>query len=325
MATSGSFDYSRTAAQVISSALENIGVVPIGGTVASADSTAALARLNYIAKQYGNPASGVNLQTYSRKRITLLLQKGQQTYTIGPATGDARASAAVGRTTLSADEASNQTTLSITSNTDTTSYPGTTLTMAASDIVAIELDSGSLHFTTISGTPAATMDIASGITGAASAGNAVYWFTARAQRLVFLESAVLRDSSMNDTPIEVYSDVRQYEMGVASKLADGSPTALLFEPLLTNTRITLNRQPTDVTETLVLTGWYPGEDYDATSDDIAFSNEAYRFLAWELSFELAPSYGAAWTAIHEKNRLEARNTFLNLNPENSVLYFQSAT
>ena len=50
MATSGSWDYSLTAANVIDMALENIGVLAAGATVASADQTLALRRLNVIVK-----------------------------------------------------------------------------------------------------------------------------------------------------------------------------------------------------------------------------------------------------------------------------------
>lgn len=323
MATSGSFDYSLTAAQVIAASLENLGVIAAGGTVASADSALALIRLNLIAKQYQGRSDGApGMKIHTRQRVTLMLAKGQQTYSVGPASGDARASTLVGRTTLSAAEAAAQTTLSITSNTDTTTYPGTTLTMTASDIVGIQLDDGTIQWTTISGTPNTTMDVANALTGAAAAGNYVWWFTSRAQRFPVVESAVLRNSSYNDTELQVYTDEREYSLGVVDKYADGTPTAILVEPLRIATRITLNSQPTDVTDQIVLTVLYPAEDYDATSNDVAFPQEAMRFLVWELAWDLHPTYGIQWTGAMDKLRSEARAMYLNLNPENSILYFQ---
>jgi hypothetical protein len=323
VATSGSWDFGRTAAQVIASAMENLGVIAPGGTVASADSTMALARLNMIAKEHSGPIDGApGLKIHTRQRVTLMFAKGQQAYLIGPASTDARASTSVGRTTLSAAEASGQTVLSITSNTDTTSYPGSTLTMANTDIVGIELDDGTIQWTTISGTPGATMTVAVALTGDAASGNHVWWFTSRAQRLVHVESVVLRDESMNDTPLTVYRDIRQYELGVSSKNADGTPTSVLVEPLRIATRLTFDTQPTDVTDTVVITGWYPQEDYDATSDDIAFPQEAFRWLTWELAAELAPVYVRQWSQDMESRRQEARATYFNLNPETCDLYFQ---
>lgn len=325
MATSGSYDYSRTAAQVITAAFENLGEIEPGGTVPTGHSTMALVRLNFIAKQHQGRADGSGgLKHHTRQRVTLLLQEGQQTYLIGPASGDARASALVGRTTISADEAASQTTLSITSNTDTTTYPGTTLTMTASDIVAIEQNDGTLHFTTISGTPSSTMDIAAGLTAAAAAGNYVYWFTARAQRFVHIEAVTLRDENYNETPLTVYRDVVAYQAGVADKYADGDPTEVMIENLRITTRVTLNSQPTDVAKQIIITGWYPSEDYDATTDDIAFPQEAFNFLSWELAKQLAPGCSVRWTPEMEQNRVEARSAYLSLNPEVSDAYFQSA-
>jgi hypothetical protein len=323
VATSNSFDYSLTAANIIDMAVENLGVLASGGTIVAADQTLALRRLNVIAKQHQGTADGApGLKVHTRQRVTLLLAKGQQSYLVGPATTDARASTAVGRTTISADEAASQTTLSITSNTDTTSYPGTTITMTNGDFIGIELDDGTIQWTTISGTPGATATVATGLTSAAAAGNYVWWFTARAQRFPIIESARLRDENRKDVPLTIYRTAQEYDDGVADKYADGAPTALLVEPLRINTRVTLDSQPTDVTDTLEMTVLYPAEDYDATTNDIAFPQEALRFLAWELAFEIHPAFGATWTPGMEKLRQEARASYLNLNPENSVLCFQ---
>ena len=323
MATSGSYDYSRTAAQIIQAAYEDLGVVAPGGTVASADSTMALARLNMLTKQWqGNSDLAPGLKIHSRQRVSLFLAKGQQSYLVGPASSDARATTQYGRTTISAAEAAGQTTISITSNTDTTTSPGTTVTMTASDIVGIELDNGTIQWTTISGTPASTMDVAVALTGAAAAGNYVWWFTSRAQRFPLIESAVLRDENNNDTPLPVYTEVRQYDLGVADKHADGQPTSILVEPLRIATRVTCNSQPTDVTSQIVMTVLYPAEDYDTTSDDIAFPQEWFAALSWELALRLAPAKGRPWTKEMEMCRTQALTMARSLNPENSTAHFR---
>ena len=321
MATSGSYNFSLTAAQLIQAAYEDLGVTPPGISVTTEQSAMALQRLNILVKQLqGDVDMARGLKLWTRQRITLFLAKGQQTYLVGPASTDARATTAAGFTTLSAAEAAGQTTLSITSNTDTTTYPGTTITMTASDIIGIELDDGTIQWTTISGTPSTTADIAVALTGAASSGNKVYWFTARAQRFPLLEAAVLRDSTRGDRPLDVYNDIRTYELGNANKYSDGTPTCILVEPLRIATRITLDSQPTDVTEQIVLTALYPAEDYDATTDDIAFPQECYGMLSWELAFLLAPSAGR-WTEEMELNRQRAVNIYKNMNPETSDLHF----
>ena len=323
MTTSSSWNYSLTAANIMDMALENIKVLRVGGTITSGQQTFCLRRLNVIAKQYQGTSDGAQgLKIHTRQRITLMLAVGQNTYLIGPASTDARASTAIGRTTLSAAEAIGQTTLSITSNTDTTTYPGTTITMASGDIIGIELDDGTIQWTTISGTPSTTATVADSLTVAAASGNYVYWFTSRAQRFPVIESAVLREAGYTTTPLDIYTEVRQYEYGVSDKYANGTPTAMLVEPLRIATRVTLNSLPTNSQQQIILTVLYPSEDYDATTDDIAFPQEAFRFLSWELAFEIHPTFGAQWTQGMEKLRLEARQAWMTLNPENSVLYFQ---
>lgn len=325
MSTSGSYDYSLTAAGIISVALENIGATPIGGTDRSTYVTTCLRRLNMIAKQFQGTSDGAQgIKVHTRQRVAMFLEKGQQTYLIGPGSTDSKASTQYGRTTISADEAAGQTTISITSNTDTTNYPGTTVTMTAADVIGIELDTGAIHWSAISGTPSTTATITVALPSAAASGNYVYWFTSKAQRFPVIESAVLRYSTLVDTPIDVYTQVQQYDLGVADKYADGTPTRILVEPLRTNTRVTLNTQPTDVSQQIVMTVLYPAEDYDATSDDIAFPQEWLRALAWSLSKEVAPAFSRQWTPEMEANRIEAISIARGINPENSVLYFQSA-
>jgi hypothetical protein len=213
------------------------------------------------------------------------------------------------------------TSLSVTSLTDTTSYPGTTITMTASDIIGVEEDDGTISWTTISAAASSPITLGGALAGATAAGNQVFWFTSRAQRFPYIESAVLRNTSMEDMPLVIYTQAEEYDQGVASKFSDGAPTALLVEPLTLNTRVTLDSQPTDVTDTIVLTVLYPAEDYDATTDDIAFPQEAYRFLSWELARALSPAFGSIWTPVMEANRNDARAMYLNLNPENSAAFF----
>ena len=322
MATSGSWNYSVTAGDVINAAAQELKVLGEGQTLSSADETVLLARLNYLVKQWqGNADFAPGLKVHTRKTVTLFLAKDQAVYTIGPASTDSRATTQYGRTTLSAAEALGQTTLSITSNTDTTTYPGTTVTMTASDIVAIELDDGSLQWSTISGTPSTTMDIADALTGAAASGNYVYWFTSRAQHFPVLEYASLRDENLNDMPLSVFRTVQQYE-SLASKTGTGDPLRILVEPFYLNTRITLDTYPQDVTKQIRLTVLYPAEDYDATTNDIAFPQEWFAPLFMELAKRSVGTFAVPWTKEMEENRKEAIVIARNVNPEMSDAYFE---
>lgn len=329
MATSGSYDYSLTASNIITAAYEDLGVIAAGVSVASADSATALVRLNILAKQFQARNLGMAGQMiHQRTWVALPLVKGQQSYLVGPNTSDAVSLVArsMGRTTVSADEAAGQTIISVTALTDTTTNPGTTSTMTATNLIGIETDdSNNVHWSTISSTdagPPITVTIGAALPTArpATAGNYVWWGV-RAQRFPHLESVVLRDTNRQDIPMTVYRNAQDYEEGVADKYADSDPTCLLVEPLRLNTRITLNSQPTDATKHLLMSVWYPAEDYDAVANDIAFPQELYGFLEWELAFRLAPAFGVAWTTDMELNRKEATAIAKTLNPETSDLHF----
>lgn len=328
MATSGSYDYSATAAQIIYAAAENLQLVSGGSTINSNDESTLLRRLNFIAKQWqGKADMAQGLKLHTRQRLTLFLAAGQQRYTIGPASTDARCTAQYGRTTISAAEAASQTVISITSNTDTTTYPGTTVTMTAGDFIGIVQDDGTIHWSTISGTPGATATINDATTAAAAAGNFVYWFTARAQRFPVLETAVLREfdtttfGKASDMPLLTYTDVQQYE-ALADKTSDGDPTALLCEPLRLNTAVTFDCQPDDVTKVVNMTVLYPAEDYDATTNDIAFPQEWFAALEWELTFRSAPLAGKTWTPEMQQNYTQATAIARQVNPENTSAHFE---
>lgn len=323
MSTSGSWNFSIDRDTLIRSAYRAGRILGRDQTADAHHISTGAEALNMLVKQLQGPIDGAfGRKAWTRQRVTLFLAKGQQRYTIGPATSDARATTQYGRTTLSAAEAAAQTVLSITSNTDTTTYPGTTVTMTAGDVIGIELDDGTIQWTTISGTPASTATVANALTGAAAAGNYVYWFTSRAQRPVLVESASLRDENRKDRQLKLYTEVEDYE-SFPDKQADGDPNSLLVEYQRINTALTLDTQPQDVTKVIDLSVLYPTEDYDASTDDVAFPQEAYRALKFLLAGDL-------WTEYKEGDPPEwlqrlitqSKAIFDNLNPETTSLIYE---
>lgn len=283
----------------------------------------ALTRLNMIAKQWQGKADGApGLKVHTRQRISLFLAKGQQTYTVGPASTDSRSSTTWGRTTLSASAAALATVLSIASTADIVTDPGNTVTMTNGDFIGIQQDDGTIFWSTISTTSGGnSVTLNAGITTTSGSGLYVWWFTSRAQRFPILEAAILRDKTNQDTPLFVYRTVESYEQGNPSKYDAGTPVALLVEPLRLNTRIKLDVQPSDVTNTIILTALYPAEDYDVTTNDIAFPQEWYRALYLELAFALSHNIGR-WTPDLEKDRSDSLAWVHSLNPEVSNRYYQ---
>jgi hypothetical protein len=129
VASSGSYDFLVTRNDIINDAFTELGYLAAGETLSAEDLSWAARKLNMLVKQWQGKADfAPGLKAFARNRITLFLAKGQQRYLVGPATTDARCTTQYGRTTISANEAARADGGSITSNTDATTYPGTTVT-----------------------------------------------------------------------------------------------------------------------------------------------------------------------------------------------------
>jgi hypothetical protein len=324
MATSGSYNFSVTAAQIIVAAAEDLGILDPGQSIDSSDQTTLLQRLNFIAKRWqGKADMAQGLKLHTRQRVTVFLAKNQQTYLIGPAAADNNATTQYGRTTLAAAEAAGQTTLSITATTDAVTQPGTTVSMTAADKIGIVQTDGTLFWTTIASTGAGpTVVVDDALTVGAATGAYVYWYTSKAQRFPVCEASVLRNSDIVDVDLPVFTDVGQYEQGISNKTQQGDPIRLLIEPLRLTTRVTTDYYPQDVTKQLRLTVLYPSEDYDATSDDIAFPQEWFDALHWELAKSSHSIFGATWTPAMSENHMTATAIARELNPENTSRHFE---
>ena len=319
MATSGSWDYSVTALNIITSAAEDIGVIANGQSLDSDDLATMLRTLNLLVKQWqGTSDKFPGLKVWTRQRLVIFPVLDQARYLIGPASTDDRASVGSLSTLTTAAKADSATALVVSSTTG----------MTAADQLGIVLADGTIGWTTITTvTDGTNLVLPTNSLGAANSGAVVFTYTAKAQRFVELEAASLRDNSSLgqpiDTPLTIYTDVQQYE-AVVQKLASGDPTALLVEPQRINTAVTMNFAATNVYKTLRLTVIYPAEDYDnaAGSDDIGYPQEYYAALEWELARRCAPKFGRVWTPDLQGHWQIAVQEGINFNPVDTHLSFE---
>lgn len=308
MSLSGSFNFTVTAANVIQGALEKINVVQAGESVDSDDQSLALRELNGLVKQWAHPADGApGMAVWLRKLVYLFLTPGTREYSVGRS--GSRCTEDYHTTTLDAAEALGQTTLSVAATTD----------MANSDIIGIELDDGTIQWSTVSSFVANdTVTVADALTGAAASGNRVFYYTPVAEgvnsvawRPQDLLNAQLYDPSTGiDTPVTVYKRMeRNYFDSVADKTTQEDPSILFFEPMLSTSKITLERAAADGTKVLKLNCLSTVDDLDATTDDLNFPPEWNMALQWELAKRLVPAFGAAatWSNISQENWLQATN------------------
>lgn len=276
MATSGSYDFTRTRDEIINAALRKLGVLAEGETATAEQTNEAAEALNAMVKSW----MGKGIHLWVQQEIILFLEASttKQSYTIGPS-GD-HATTSLVKTELSADEAAAQTTISVDSSTG----------ISASDNVGIVLDDGTLHWTTISSVPDSTsIVIASGLPSVASTDNHVYTYTSKPQRPLRVQDARLKINDGNEVPMTGIS--RDSYFDLPNKGAAGKPTQFYYNPTLTNGTFYIWTTSDDVADYITMTTDYPLQDFDSANDNPDFPVEWIRTLIWNLADELKAEYG----------------------------------
>ena len=274
MATSGSTDFSIDRDSIIEEALQIVGVLGVGEAPTAAQLTDYSRTLNLIVKSL--MAEGLLLWTIDR--LVIFPVPNQEYYTIGSG-GDrvckytdyvkteVATAAASGATTLVVDSIAN---------------------MTASDVIGVEQDDGTLHWTTISGTPsAATITLAVALTAAVSVDRHVYTYTtAITGKPLRIEEGFIRQDGDSDVPIEFIS--RNDYMVLANKKNAGRINQAYFNPRRDSSEIWVWEVPDGnyLKEVLIITAQSLIEDFDTAADTLDFPIEWARFLVWELSADL---------------------------------------
>lgn len=308
MSTSGSVNYSQNRDQIITRALNVLDIVGVGFTASGAEIDHAANALNMLIKSWqGQTDFARGLKVWARKRGYLFLQRDQHEYTLP---GDNWTNAYVSTTTTAAATAGAGT-ISIASASG----------MTSGDYLGVELSTGALQWTTISGAPSTTLTLAASLTANVASGARVFAYTTRATRPLSVLAAVRRDVRSKDTPMEMLRTVATYE-AITDKTADGTPGVVFYEPTLPAGTLYLDTQPIDTTDVIRLTYVRPLEDVDASTDDLDYPQEWFRPLAYGLAREIAPDYGKKWTPEMDALLKESLSIAQQANAEISDQYFQ---
>lgn len=184
-------------------------------------------------------------------------------------------------TTLSADEASGQTVLSITS----------TSGMTAADEIGILLDDGTMQWTTIVTVDSSTqVTVTDALTGDAASGNTVYAFTTRLGKLYRVHDDIRRrDTTNNETPIFLFS--RQEYNLLSDKTSQGTVNQVYYQPLRSTGKMYVWPTPDNETDLILFTYERDLLDFDTANDTPDLPQEWTRALVWALAAELAPEFG----------------------------------
>lgn len=286
MATSGSSDFNQTRTEIIQDALALIGVYGVGRTVSSEDMEYCANAFNRMVKSW--QAKGLHL--WSKEEAYLFPDADTSSFVLSSASTSARTVArhSLNETTISADEAASQTTISVTSSTS----------MTAADIIGIELDTGSVHWSTVGSVPDGTsVVIDDALPSAAASGNQVFSFTNRIEKpLRILSVRRIRDlkaasTASGTTEIPMLTLSSQEYFDLPSKNISGLPTHYYYNPDLTDGRLYLWPMPENNNIYFGITYERPLEDMDAAGNNPDFPAEWLDALTYQLAYRLAPAFG----------------------------------
>ena len=277
MATSGSIDLTATGTNIITEAMELLGVLEDGGTVSANELTTGSRTLNYMVKAW--QTRGLNL--FALQRVYVYLEKNKHEYSLGPS-GDHFSTEKI-QTQLNGSHDAADTTLTVDSITD----------INASDNIGVALTDGTVQWTTVSGSPSGTtVTLATGLTSAASDDAYIHVYTTKANRPMRIINAFVRDTSNNDIPIEVVA--RQDYVDLTLKTSDGQVNTVYYDPQIGTGVLYTWPETDDVTDVLVLRVQRTLEDIDTVAtDDLDFPGEWFESLSTNLALRLAPKYGVS--------------------------------
>ena len=296
MATSGSVDFSITRDNIITEALQLIGVIGEGETPSANQKSDCSRSLNMMIKFW--MADGMNL--FVNQEIVIFPIKGQRQYTFGGSSADKMAKESeVITTKLNGGVSSAATSLTVD---DTTG-------MAVGDTIGVVTDSAGIHFSTITAVGSSTaLTIADAIDDDASDNDRVYTFTnAFTQKILGVNNAWIRTTDDTDIPIDIIS--RQEYVDLSKKTESGRVNQLYFDPQVTTANMNVWPVPDDsyTNERIHLYITRPYEDFDGVTNESEpdFPQEWYLPLCWGLAVFVAPKYGVSETRLSELVQIQS--------------------
>lgn len=280
MATSGSDDFNLTADSIVTEICDRLQLIPTGGTVPGEVYDSIVRTLNLMLKTWQTDGVYLNLT----KELYLFTTAEQQSYQMGNSSAEKIVSSYLD-TTISADELSGQTTISVTSSSG----------MAASDVIGIELDDNTMHWTTISSVPGATsVIINAALPSDAASGNMVYTYDpadAVTNKPFEISSVRVRPEGSLDNEIKVYPKSRRVYFNIPNKAATGTPIQYYVDKQ--NSYIKLYIYPTVAytKSVMALTCQLRIQDIDASTNDMDLPQEWLDTIILCGCVAVAPKFG----------------------------------
>jgi len=309
MATSGSTTFTSTLEDIIKDALLVLNVSNPDESVAPQDGALATRVLNRMIKAW--QAQGIHL--WKKSTATVFLQKDQLEYEIY-STGD-HATESYIETTLGADKATGQTTITVTSSTG----------MTAADYIGIEQDDNTIHWSTIDTvSDSTTVIIDDALTDDASFGLKVYAYTTRVSEPFNIYSMVRESESAIDTPMNYLSYEEYFQL--PNKTSSGVPVSYNYDRQLGKSLLKVWPVPDNVNDLVKITYEQKIEDFVSNPNTPDFPQEWHDALVLNLAAKLAHPFGrdnpgGSYVTL-KQDAQEALILAMSFDNEQGSLYFQ---
>lgn len=287
MATSGSSNFNVTRDEIIKAAARKIGAIRANETPNAKLVTDFAEALNAMVKHW----QGRGIHVWTVSEATLFPQPGQVQYTISSAASSDNATLSFVSTTIATEAVSGASTVTVASDTG----------ISDGDYIGIVVDDGSVHWTTVNGTPASdVVTLTAVLDDSAAVGNYVYAYTNKIVRPLKVVDARWVDASTGyETPTITMMARLDYRR-LPNKTQAGSVTNAFYDPQLTAGYLNLWQVPSTFDGYVNFTWYRPIEDFDASGDNPDLPQEWIRTLIWNLALEMGPEYDvpdAKWNRV----------------------------
>ena len=277
MSTSNSSDFNATRDEIIKTALRNLGVIRGTQTPNAQLITDGAFALNAVVKHL--QARGLHVWTTSE--ATLFPQSGQTKYAISTASGSDHVTSSFIKTEIATAASSGASTITVDSDAG----------ISDGDYIGVVVDDGTVHWTTVNGTPASdVITLTAALDDSSAVDNEVYAYTSKIVRpLKIVDARWVDADDLIESPI-ISMIARLDYRRLPNKSQAGSVTQMFYDPQLTTGQAYLWHVPS-VFEGYVNFTWHrPIEDFDAAGDNPDMPQEWIRTLTWLLSMEMGPQF-----------------------------------
>ena len=281
MAQSASYDFTLTRDNLIDLALSYVSARGTGETPSADQVTDASRLFNMIVKL--RAADG--MPAWALKRGYILPFSGASSLNT-----DSHVVTVYDATKVTSTAASGAADIIVDSNTG----------MATSDQIGVELDGGTMQWTTINAIAGSTITLTSTLTGGTASGARVYTYTASSDRVQkpirIIMADVLHQADQTSHEIDVVSRDEYYDLG--ARTSKGTPNQMYYTihpssdtALNTNGQIFVYPRFNDGDYVIEFTYQRPFADFDVAGDNPDFPQAFYLPLMLELASLLGPMFG----------------------------------